>query len=87
MGVENNAICPFCRKEIPSEYFFLSCPKIKSFREQLQTAVNEMRKCLLIKFHESIVIWGHDANFRSDDVSDFIILQFSFNDHTTISDI
>ena len=66
----------FCRKERDAiNHIFWCCPNIKPFWEQLQTAVNE--RCVnvsSIKFNENIVLSGHDANFRSDDVLDLIIL-------------
>ena len=60
-------------------FFFLRCEHVKRFWEQLQTVVNNVRaNGLFVNLNESIVLFGHDCNFKSDDTFDLMILLAKF---------
>ena len=72
---------------------FWRCDSIKLFWEQLQIAMNDRGvNAVSITLNESIVLFGHDVNFRSDDTFDLIILVAIFfiykckvKNYTTVS--
>ncbi|WP_419609554.1 reverse transcriptase family protein [Thiolapillus sp.] len=80
MGVENDITCSFCKKERDAiNHIFWRCDSIKPFWEQLQIALNDRGvNAVSITLNESIVLFGHDVNFRSDDTFDLIILVAKF---------
>ena len=63
----------FVKKERDAiNYIFLRCASIW---EQLQMAINDRgENAVSITMNESIVLFGHDVNFRSEDTFDLIIL-------------
>ena len=66
----------FVKKERDAvNHIFLRCDSIKPFLEQLQMAMNDRGvNAVSITLNESIVLFGHDVNFRSVDTFDLIIL-------------
>ena len=59
--------------------FFLRCEHVKRFWEQLQTVVNNAcANGLFVNLNETIVLFGHDCSFKSDDTFDLIILLGKF---------
>ncbi|WP_419598529.1 hypothetical protein, partial [Thiolapillus sp.] len=80
MGVEKDVTCSFCGKERDAiEHIFWRCEHVKRFWEQLQTVVNNAcANGLFVNLNESIVLFGHDCSFKSDDTFDLIILLAKF---------
>ena len=80
MGVEKDVTCSFCGKERDAiEHIFLRCEHVKRFWEQLQTVVNNAcANGLFVNLNESIILFGHDCSFKSDDTFDLIILLAKF---------
>ncbi|WP_419612224.1 LYR motif-containing protein, partial [Thiolapillus sp.] len=61
------------------EHIFWRCEHVKRFWEQLQTVVNNAcANGLFVNLNESIVLFGHDCSFKSDDTFDLIILLAKF---------
>ena len=59
--------------------FFLRCEHVKRFWDQLETVVNNAcANGLFVNRNESIVLFGHDCSFKSDDTFDPIILLATF---------
>ena len=61
-------------------HIFFRCASKKPFWEQLQMAINDRGvNAVSITLNERIVLFGHDVNFRSDDliilVAIFLYLQ------------
>ena len=80
MGVENDVTFSFCGKERDAiEHIFLRCKHVKQFWEQLQTVVNNTcTNGLFVHLNESIVLFGYDCSFKSNDTFDLIILLTKF---------
>ena len=76
MGVEKDVTCSFCGKERDAvQHIFWRCEHVKRFWEQLQTvAYNACGNGLLVNLNETIVLFGHDSNFRSDDTLFVLII-------------
>ena len=70
---------PCCITRFICLFFFLRCEHVKRFWEQLQTVVNNAcTNGLFVNLNESIVLFGHDCSFKSDDTFDLIILLVKF---------
>ena len=76
IGVQNDTTCSYCKKERDAiHHIFLSSASKRPFWEQLQMAINDRGvKAVSITLNESVVLFGHDVSFRSDDTFDPIIL-------------
>ena len=77
MGVENDITCSFCKKKERDavNHIFWRCASIRPIWEQLQMAINDRDvNAVSITLNESIVLFGHDVNFRSDDTFNLIML-------------
>ena len=60
-------------------HIFFRCASKKPFWEQLQMAINDRDvNAVSITLNESIVLFGHNVSFRSDDTFNLIILVANF---------
>ena len=79
MAVTDSNKCSFCLMEKEDiQHIFWNCPHVANFWQSFQNVLNDKCDNISLSLTENIVLFGCDANFKSDNLFDLVLLLAKF---------